>query len=78
MKPGRSRGEAPPEAGAGAAGDPEVSVSREIKSFSDIERKRLMSIFKCKMCGGDLEIAEGASVAECPYLQQQTDFTPLR
>ncbi len=37
-----------------------------------------MSIFKCKMCGGDLEIAEGASVAECPYLQQQTDFTPLR
>ncbi len=26
-----------------------------------------MSIFKCKMCGGDLEIAEGASVAECQY-----------
>lgn len=26
-----------------------------------------MSIFKCKMCGGDLEITEGASVAECQY-----------
>ncbi len=26
-----------------------------------------MAIFKCKICGGDLEIAEGASVAECQY-----------
>lgn len=26
-----------------------------------------MAIFKCKMCGGDLEIIEGASVAECLY-----------
>lgn len=26
-----------------------------------------MSIFKCKMCGGDLEISEGMSVAECQY-----------
>ncbi len=26
-----------------------------------------MSIFKCKMCGGDLEIAAGMSVAECQY-----------
>ncbi|MBO5417767.1 MAG: TIR domain-containing protein [Clostridia bacterium] len=26
-----------------------------------------MSIFKCKMCGGDLEIAEGITVVECEY-----------
>ena len=26
-----------------------------------------MSIFKCKMCGGDLEIAEGVTIAECDY-----------
>ena len=26
-----------------------------------------MSLFKCKMCGGDLEIAEGVTVAECEY-----------
>ena len=26
-----------------------------------------MAVFKCKMCGGDLEITEGASVAECQY-----------
>lgn len=26
-----------------------------------------MSIFKCKMCGGDLEIAEGVTIAECEY-----------
>ena len=24
-------------------------------------------IIKCKMCGGDLEITEGLSVAECEY-----------
>lgn len=26
-----------------------------------------MSIFKCKMCGGDLDIAEGVSITECEY-----------
>ena len=26
-----------------------------------------MAVFKCKMCGGDLEIAQGACVAECEY-----------
>lgn len=26
-----------------------------------------MAIFKCKMCGGDLEIKDGVSVAECQY-----------
>ena len=26
-----------------------------------------MSIFKCKMCGGDLVITEGISIAECEY-----------
>ena len=26
-----------------------------------------MSIFKCKMCGGDLETAEGVTIAECEY-----------
>lgn len=26
-----------------------------------------MSLFKCKMCGGDLEIADGAAIAECEY-----------
>ncbi len=26
-----------------------------------------MSIFKCKMCGGDLEVAEGVTIAECEY-----------
>ena len=26
-----------------------------------------MSVFKCKMCGGDLEITEGMSVCECQY-----------
>ena len=26
-----------------------------------------MSLFKCKMCGGDLEIAEGVTIAECEY-----------
>lgn len=26
-----------------------------------------MSVFKCKMCGGDLEINEGALIAECEY-----------
>lgn len=26
-----------------------------------------MSLFKCKMCGGDLELAEGVTIAECEY-----------
>ena len=26
-----------------------------------------MSIFKCKMCGGDLEVAAGESVVTCTY-----------
>ena len=26
-----------------------------------------MAIIKCKMCGGDLNITEGATVAECEY-----------
>ena len=26
-----------------------------------------MSLFKCKMCGGDLDIREGATIAECEY-----------
>ncbi len=26
-----------------------------------------MAIYKCKMCGGDLEIAEGLTIAECEY-----------
>lgn len=32
-----------------------------------------MIAFKCKMCGGDMELLEGATVAECPYcLTKQT------
>lgn len=26
-----------------------------------------MAIIKCKMCGGDMEVNEGTSVAECEY-----------
>ena len=26
-----------------------------------------MALFKCKMCGGDLEISEGLTIAECEY-----------
>ena len=26
-----------------------------------------MAIFKCKMCGGDLEVTEGANITECEY-----------
>ena len=26
-----------------------------------------MAVFKCKMCGGDLEIVNGESVCECEY-----------
>lgn len=32
-----------------------------------------MIAFKCKMCGGEMELEEGATVAECPYcLTKQT------
>ena len=30
-----------------------------------------MAIFKCKMCGGDLEVVEGKTVAECTYCGTQ-------
>ena len=30
-----------------------------------------MAIFKCKMCGGSLEIAEGMTVCECEYCGTQ-------
>ena len=30
-----------------------------------------MAIFKCKMCGGDLEVVEGKTVAECAYCGTQ-------
>ena len=26
-----------------------------------------MAIFKCKMCGGELELQKGVNIAECPY-----------
>ena len=26
-----------------------------------------MAVFKCKMCGGELEIQKGMNIAECPY-----------
>ena len=26
-----------------------------------------MAVIKCKMCGGDLDLVEGQSVAECEY-----------
>lgn len=29
--------------------------------------ERVMAVFKCKMCGGELDVREGMSVAECPY-----------
>ena len=30
-----------------------------------------MAIFRCKMCGGDLEITSGVSVCECEYCGTQ-------
>ena len=30
-----------------------------------------MSVIKCKMCGGDLELIEGSSVAVCEYCGSQ-------
>lgn len=26
-----------------------------------------MAVFKCKMCGGNLEVQEGMTVCECEY-----------
>ena len=26
-----------------------------------------MSLYKCKMCGGDLEVNEGVTIVECEY-----------
>ena len=34
---------------------------------TDIERGNKMAIYKCKMCGGSLDITEGQSVYECEY-----------
>ena len=31
------------------------------------ESEKLMALFKCKMCGGDLDVVEGVSIAECEY-----------
>ena len=36
-----------------------------------------MPVFKCKMCGGDLEIKEGMSVAECQYCGTQQTLPRL-
>lgn len=36
-----------------------------------------MAIFKCKMCGGDLEIVNGISVAECQYCGTQQTLPRL-
>ena len=36
-----------------------------------------MPLFKCKMCGGDLEIKEGMSVAECQYCGTQQTLPRL-
>ena len=36
-----------------------------------------MSIFKCKMCGGSLEITAGATVIECEYCGTQQTLPKL-
>ena len=36
-----------------------------------------MPVFKCKMCGGDLEVKEGMSVAECQYCGTQQTLPRL-
>ena len=30
-----------------------------------------MAVFKCKMCGGSLEVSDGATVCECEYCGTQ-------
>ena len=37
-----------------------------------------MAVFKCKMCGGDLEIAEGTTVAECEYCGTKQTIPTLK
>ena len=36
-----------------------------------------MAVFKCKMCGGDLEVIPGQSVAECIYCGTQQTLPKL-
>jgi tetratricopeptide (TPR) repeat protein len=36
-----------------------------------------MAVFKCKMCGGSLEIESGATVATCPYCDSQQTLPKL-
>lgn len=36
-------------------------------NFDRSERRTDMAIFKCKMCGGDLDVKEGETVVECEY-----------
>ena len=36
-----------------------------------------MAIIKCKMCGGDLEVTPGTSVAECEYCGTQQTLPKL-
>ena len=36
-----------------------------------------MTVFKCKMCGGEMELQEGATVAECPYCQTKQTLPRL-
>lgn len=33
-----------------------------------------MSIIKCKMCGGDLNLIEGVSTAECEFCGRTKDY----
>ena len=30
-----------------------------------------MAVFKCKMCGGALEVTEGMTVCECEYAERK-------
>ncbi len=43
-----------------------MSDSITIVGIINLERQ-IMAIFKCKMCGGDLQVEEGMSVCECEY-----------
>ena len=36
-----------------------------------------MVVFKCKMCGGEMELEEGATVAECPYCMTKQTLPKL-
>lgn len=36
-----------------------------------MERMQIMIIYKCKMCGGNLNIQEGEKTAVCEYCQTQ-------